>query len=460
MRMGRVAGSVAVLLTAAAAPLWCMPLSGVGEVPIVRLFVLFAVMLLAGKFSGELFERMGQPAVVGELIAGVILGGSVLGVIPTGPDDPLTGIVLILAEIGVVVLLFEIGLETDLKQLFRVGGAALSVAAVGVTLPLLGGILFWLSPLARPEYNVTNAMTTGLFLGAALTATSVGITARVLQDLKVMHSVEARLIIGAAVIDDVLGLILLSLVSSMAAGTALSVFGVGRTFGAAVGFLVVAIWGGLIIAPHIFGIIDRMRVRGILLVTAFAFLLMMSALAAIAGSAMIIGAFAAGIILSGTNQFDVIEKRIKPVADIFTPIFFLNIGAQLDVGLLNPLKAANAPVLYIGFMLLIIAVAGKVVTGWAAPWQKFNRVAVGVGMLPRGEVGLIFANIGLVTGVLGPEMFGAIIIMVIGTTFIAPPLLKWSFGRWGTTGPLNGTPVRERMRPQRDSTWYPGPDEP
>lgn len=422
-------------MAAAPTPLWGLAADADGASIIVRLFFVFALMLVVGKFSGELFERIGQPAVLGELLAGVLLGGSALGIIPTAPDDPLTEVIKIFAEIGVVILLFEIGLETDLKQMFRVGAAAASVALVGVAVPMLTGWLFWISPLAKEEYSLAGSATTAIFLGAALTATSVGITARVLRDLQVMRTVESRLIIGAAVIDDILGLVLLGLVSSLVAGQDVSALGVGRSLATAVGFLVIAIGLGLLVAPKVFDVIDRMRVRGMLLVTAFAFLLVISALADRVGSAMIIGAFAAGIILSGTNQFDAIEERVRPVADIFTPVFFLSIGAEFDITLLDVTNPETWPVLLVGLSLFVIAVFGKVVAGWAAPWRRFNRVAVGIGMLPRGEVGLIFANIGLVSGVLTRELFGALLLMVIGTTFIAPPLLKWSFARWGVTAP-------------------------
>lgn len=434
--MLRLLVAVGVAHAAVPTPLWALSLQTEGgEHLITRLFLVLALMLVVGKFSGELFERIGQPAVLGELLAGVLLGSSVLGIIPTGMGDPLTEIIKIFAEIGVVILLFEIGLETDLKQMFRVGPAAASVALVGVVVPMVTGWLFWISPLAKEEYSLAGSTTTALFIGAALTATSVGITARVLRDLNVMRTVESGLIIGAAVIDDVLGLVLLGLVSALAAGQDVSALGVGKALGVAIGFLVLAIGVGLAVAPRVFQMIDRMRVRGMLLVTAFAFLLAVAALADTVGSALIIGAFAAGIILSGTNQFDVIEDRVKPVADIFTPVFFLSIGAEFDIGLLNVTNPDNLPVLLVGGSLLAIAVAGKLVAGWAAPWRKFNRAAVGIGMIPRGEVGLIFANIGLVTGVLTRELFGAIIIMVIGTTFMAPPLLKWSFARWGMTAP-------------------------
>jgi Kef-type K+ transport system membrane component KefB len=432
---------------------------------VVRLFLVLAVMLAAGAAGGVAFRRFGQPPVLGELLVGVILGGSVLGVIPTGAGDPLTPIITVLAEIGVVILLFQIGLETDIDQLFRVGSSAAVVAIVGVVVPLASGVLFWLSPLAPQSFSNADTLTTALFVGATLTATSVGITARVLKDLRVMGSVESRLIVGAAVIDDVLGLILLSVVSSLVVGEALSLGQLSLTVGNAIGFLVLAVGVGLVVMRRLFGIIDQLFVGGVLLVTAFAFALALSAIASIVGSALIIGAFAAGIVLSGGNQFDAVGERIRPVADIFTPIFFLSIGAQFDVGLLNPFVESNLPVLGLGFLLTIIAIAGKVVTGWSVPWRRFNRPAVGFGMMPRGEVGLIFANMGLVAGVLKPELFGAIILMVIASTLLAPPLLKWTFGRWGVTEPEAGRPTRLSRHLQRigalpEEAASPSPDEP
>ncbi len=399
----------------------------------VRFFTVLAVMLVAGKFSGELFERLRQPPVLGELIVGILLGRSVLGVIPTAPGDPLTPAVQLLAAVGVVVLLFEIGLTTELKGLMRVGPAATAVAVVGVVVPFALGVLYWLSRLHRPEYSVTDLATTAVFVGATLTATSVGITARVLADLGCTQTIEARLILGAAVIDDVLGLVILGVVSGLAGGGALSVLGVARTLAVGIGFLVAAIAVGLALAPRIFTLIERMRVRGVLLVSAFAFLLLLAALADRAGSAPIIGAFAAGIILSGTNQARTIEQQMKPLADVFVPVFFLSIGAAVDLRVLNPLEPRNGGVLAVGGALLAIAVLGKLAAGWGVPWRRFNRWAVGIGMAPRGEVGLIFANVGLSAGVLSSELFSAILVMVIGTTLITPPLLTWAFGRWGAT---------------------------
>ncbi|HYL54962.1 MAG TPA: cation:proton antiporter [Gemmatimonadales bacterium] len=392
-------------------------------------------MLLVGKLAGEAFERLRQPAVIGELLAGIVLGAGVLRVIPTAPDDPLTGVFRLLAQVGVVVLLFEIGLETDLKAMLRDGPAAGAVAVVGVIVPFVLGFLYWWSGWHGYEHTVSDPFSTAIFVGATLTATSVGITARVLKDLRALQTFEARLILGAAVIDDVLGLVILGVASALAAGTAFTVRGALRGLGVAVVFLFLALWIGVRIAPRLFGLVDRMRVRGMLLVTAFAFLLLLCVLAERAGTALIIGAFAAGLILSETNQFDVIEERVKPLADVFTPIFFLSIGAAVDVRMWNPFVAENRQTLAIALVLFAIAMIGKLASGWAVPWRRFNRRAVGIGMAPRGEVGLIFAQLGLAVGILSNRLFGAILFVVVATTLVTPPLLTWALKRGGTADP-------------------------
>lgn len=395
-------------------------------------FLILVAILISAKLLGELAERVGQPAVLGELIAGALLGSSVLGVLPV--DGVIPEIVQLLAEVGVAILLFEIGLETDIREMFRVGGAASTVALVGVAAPFLLGFLYWW--LAQPAIGVHDAAVSDImvavFVGATLTATSVGITARVLTDLGRMHTREARIIIGAAVVDDVLGLVILAVVSGLAAGAALSILGIATTFVVAAGFLVAAVIVGNAIAPRLFGLIDTMQVRGVLLVSAFAFALTFAALAGLAGSAMIIGAFAAGIVLSSTNQFDVITERIRPVSDIFAPIFFVSVGAGVDVRLFLPWSDGfNPAVLAVGGILLVIAIVGKVVSGYAVGWRgaPLSHLAIGVGMIPRGEVGLIFAHIGMQNGILSPAVYSAILIMVIFTTFLAPPLLKPVFDR-------------------------------
>ncbi|HEU5209910.1 MAG TPA: cation:proton antiporter [Longimicrobiales bacterium] len=411
-------------------------------------FLVFAAILIAAKLFGELAERIGQPAVLGELIAGVVLGSSVLGVIPA--EGSMVEIITLLAEVGVAVLLFEIGLETDLKEMFRVGGSAFTVAVVGVAVPFLLGFLYWYlaDPAIGGAAEATGVSSTmiAVFVGATLTATSVGITARVLTDLGRMHTREARVIIGAAVVDDVLGLVILAIVTGLAAGAALSLFNIATTFVIAAGFLVVAVIVGNLIAPRLFRLIDSMQVRGVLLVSAFAFALVFAALAGLAGSAMIIGAFAAGIVLSSTNQFDVITERVKPVADIFTPIFFVSVGAGVDVRLLLPWSDRfDLNVLLVGGALLLIAIVGKVVSGYAVGWgrDKLSHIAIGVGMIPRGEVGLIFAHIGMQSGILTPAVYSAILIMVIFTTFLAPPLLKPAFAH-GVASASPGVPDETR----------------
>jgi Kef-type K+ transport system membrane component KefB len=394
-------------------------------VELAHLFLTLAAMLLAAKLLGELAERIGQPAVLGELVGGVLLGAGALAMVPQ--QGPAAETVHVLAELGVLLLLFEIGLETDLKEMFRVGTASLAVAVVGVVVPFGLGYLYWVWG-RQPEPGVADVTTAAIFVGATLTATSVGITARVLSDLGRMHQREARVIIGAAVIDDVLGLVILSVVSGLAAGGAVTVLGAARTLAVAVGFLVVAVLAGRFVMPRLFDLVVRMRVRYVLLVLAVAFALGLSALAALAGSALIIGAFAAGLILSGTNQFDTIEHEVRPVAAIFTPIFFVSVGASLDLRLLDPSTPAARSTLLTALALTAIGIVGKLAAGWAAPWLPLRRLVVGVGMVPRGEVGLIFADIGRRSGLLSDQVFGAILLTVMATTFLAPPALKALLG--------------------------------
>jgi Kef-type K+ transport system membrane component KefB len=396
-----------------------------GGADIARFFLAVAAILVGAKLCGELAERIGQPAVLGELIAGVLLGGSVLGVVPT--EGAAGELVHVMAELGVLLLLFEIGLETDLREMFRVGPASLAVAVVGVLLPFGFGYVYWAygpHPMVASSADLTSA---AIFLGATLTATSVGITARVLSDLGRMSTPEARIIIGAAVIDDVLGLVILSVVSGVAAGAAVTFMGVIRTLAIAVGFLVIAVLVGRFVMPRLFDVVVRMRVRYVLLVFSVAFALGLAALASVAGSALIVGAFAAGLILSGTNQFDTIEQDVRPVASIFAPIFFVSVGASVNLRLLDPSTPSSRAALGVAGVLVVLAIVGKLAAGWAAPWARFRRIVVGVGMIPRGEVGLIFADIGRRSGILGDEVFGAVLVMVMATTFVAPPGLKALF---------------------------------
>ena len=390
---------------------------------IAALLVMLAAILLAAKLLGDLAERIGQPAVLGELVAGVLLGPSLLGILPT--TGPLADVLHVVAELGVILLLFEIGLGTDLREMFRVGPAALAVAAVGVAVPFALGYAYWTS--GGPGVPSGSDSTAAIFVGATLTATSVGITARVLSDLRQMETREARIILGAAVIDDVLGLVILTVVSSVAAGAAVSLIGVTQVLAIAVGFLIVAVALGRLLAPRMFQIAERMRVRGVLVAAAVAVAFGLAGLAELAGSAHILGAFAAGLILSGVNQFDTIERELRPVVSIFAPMFFVVVGASVDLRLLDPSHDARGSVLVLTALLGLIAIIGKIVAGWAAPWERYRRLAVGVGMIPRGEVGLIFANIGLRSGVISDAVFSALLLVVMLSTFVAPPALKALF---------------------------------
>ncbi|HUF88809.1 MAG TPA: cation:proton antiporter [Gemmatimonadota bacterium] len=402
-------------------------------VEVGHFFYIIIAILLAAKLAGELFERMGQPAVLGELVAGVVVGASVLGIVPVDTADPYGSIIHVMAEVGVAILLFEIGLETDLREMFRVGSSALTVALVGVVLPFTFGYLFW-------HLYEGGASLVAIFVGATLTATSVGITARVLTDIGKINTSEARIIIGAAVIDDILGLLILAVVEGLADTGQVSILGVAQLLGLAVGFLAAAMAIGLTTARWLFEFVNRMRVRGVLVTFALVFALLLAYLADLVGLAPIVGAFAAGLILSRTNQFDTIVEQIKPVADVFTPIFFVSIGAAVDITILDPRVPANHEILIIGTGLFVIAVIGKVASGYAIFWRKFNHLAIGAGMVPRGEVGLIFAQLGLLGGILTRDVFSAILIMVMGTTLITPPLLKPIFERVRTARSDAGEP--------------------
>jgi Kef-type K+ transport system membrane component KefB len=400
------------------------------DASIPHLFLVLAAILVGAKLLGELAERLGQPSVLGELIAGVLLGESLLGIVPS--HGPTSEFLHVLAELGVVLLLFEIGLETDLREMFRVGPASLSVASVGVFLPFALGFCYWAYLPHAAGSGASNPTTIAIFVGATLTATSIGITARVLSDLGKMHTPEARIIIGAAVIDDVLGLVILAVVSGLAAGASVGPVSIFQTLAVAIGFLVAAVLVGRYAAPRLFDLFVRMRVRYVLLVFAVAFVLSLSAGAQLAGSALIIGSFAAGLILSGINQFDTIEHEIRPLASVFAPVFFVVVGASINLRVLDPTQPGAAGTLGVAGVLIFVAVIGKVAAGWAAPWVPFRRAVVGVGMVPRGEVGLIFADIGRRTEVLNEAVFGAILLMVMVTTLVAPPGLKLLFGATDT----------------------------
>ncbi|MEX2181859.1 MAG: cation:proton antiporter [Gemmatimonadaceae bacterium] len=370
-----------------------------------HLLLVVVATIVATKVLGSLAQRIGQPAVLGELIAGVVLGGSVLGLF-----DPADPTLHALAELGVLILLFQIGLHTDLRSLAKVGATALVVGVVGVVLPFGGGIVV--------SHALGVAMLPSIVIGAALTATSIGISARVLSDLGQLKTAEGQVVIGAAVFDDVVGLIILSVVAAMVAGAELTVGGIARTSAIAIGFIVVAIGLGSVAIPPLFRLVERVRVTGTLGIIALAFALMLALLAARAGSAMIIGAFAAGLILHPTPQHKEIERSATALGYLFVPIFFASVGASVEIAALLTRDA-----LVVGGALIAVGVVGKIAAGFAPWWFRGNKLLVGVAMVPRGEVGLIFAKLGLAAGVVVGPLFGALMLMVVATTFVTPPLL-------------------------------------
>jgi Kef-type K+ transport system membrane component KefB len=328
---------------------------------------------------------------------------------------PLSEGIFLLSEIGVVLLLFEVGLETDLEELLRVGGRALAVAFAGMVLPFVGG------------YALTRALgyetITAIFVGAALTATSIGITARVLSELSALKTPEGQIILGAAVIDDVMGLVVLAIVSKLAQTGTLSVGGVVKSTALAVGFLLVAVLVGTPIGKRLVDVVSKTSVRGMLGAAAVAFAIFVAWGAKQAESAPIVGAFAAGLVLARTNRRHDIDHALKPVVDVFAPVFFVYVGAEVDVRFLNPLVPENRPALLLGLGLTLIGFVGKLAAGFCA-WGRVHRAFIGAGMVPRGEVGLIFASLGLAEKALPNRVFVAVLLAVFATTFVAPPLLK------------------------------------
>ncbi|HBL17332.1 MAG: hypothetical protein A2X36_11665 [Elusimicrobia bacterium GWA2_69_24] len=381
------------------------------EPGIAGLLANLLAILLSAKLFGELAERWGQPAVLGELLGGVVLG---FGLFPFfHPDD---SVLAILAEVGVILLLFETGINSDLSQLLKVGPVSLAVASVGVAVPFLLGY----GLMSLLGYGGMQAV----FIGAALTATSVGITARVLADMGRLGIPEAQIVLGAAVIDDILGIIILSAVQGIAASGSLSWFSVLRTTLLAVVFLGAALWIGPHVSDVMVKIVHRMRVRGVLIVSALCFAFAMALLAQALGTAMIVGAFTAGIILARTDKREDIDTTLKPISDLFVPIFFVMVGAKVRLGAYNPFFPENRAMLGLAAALIVLAIIGKVVSGWAVWGRGLNRLGIGVGMIPRGEVGLIFAQIGLASGVIAVPLYTAVVGMVVATTFLAPLLLK------------------------------------
>lgn len=421
--------------------------------PVVPVLLGIVVILVAAKLGGELFERIGQPAVLGELLMGMVLGNLAL----FGFDafeflGSLEGIE-ILAQLGVILLLFQVGLESNVREMLSVGWSSLLVAILGVIAPFfLGwGLSAWMLP---EEETLAH-----LFIGATLCATSVGITARVLKDLGKIAIRESKVILGAAVIDDVLGLVILSVVSgtivaSNTGGTQSSMDALVIIL-KAIGFLVGAILVGGWLSKRMFRVASILNIQGVLLALALVICFLLSYLADWIGLATIVGAFAAGLVLDGVRYKDLgertkhsIEELIHPLSSFLVPIFFVVMGVRVDLSTFGQVE-----VLGFAAMLSLAAIVGKMICWFGVLEKGLDRTSVAVGMVPRGEVGLIFAGIGaqlMLHGVpvIAPPVFAAVVVMVIVTTLITPPALKVTLARGERRkGPRKQEPPVDRPNP-------------
>ena len=380
---------------------------------LTQLLLSLVFIYVAAKVGAEIAARLGQPPVLGELVGGIVIGTTGFKLI-----DPQAEIIHLLAELGVLILLFEVGLETKLSDLTKVGKQAVFVALIGVVAPILLGMglghLFGLGTVPS------------LLIGAALSATSIGISARVLSDQGALTSVAGAIILGAAVIDDVTGVALLAVVSKIAEIGSVNASDVAIASGASVGFVVATLLLGKHIAFWLLKLVSFLRSRGILLVSFLTFAFFLAYLAQIVGSAALIGAFAAGLLLEETEHKHTLETQLRPVADIFTPIFFVSVGASVNLFALNPFDPATRGMLVFAVLLTVVAVVSKLVAGLGANPKEANRMVVGVGMLARGEVGLIFAGVGLTSGVLNAGLYAALVTAVMVTTLMAPPWLRYA----------------------------------
>lgn len=374
-----------------------------------QLFFTLFVMFVAAKLAAELFERLKQPAVAGEILAGVIIGPSLLHLVKP------TELTNTLAELGVIFLLFLVGLETKPADIFRVGARALLVAMLGVIVPFVFGYALL---LAWGQAHIE-----AIFVGAAMVATSVGITARVLGQMGLLNLEVSRIILGAAVIDDILGLIILAVVSSMAKG-GINYVHIAATAGLAIGFTLLVIFVGARAVNKISPKVDKLKLGQSQLVFGLSLCLGLAMVAHYIGVAAIIGAFLAGMALAESAEGTDMPHQAEAVTEFLLPFFLANIGMQLKLGTL-----LHRGTILLAVALTLLAVVSKLAGCGLSVLSMGKRRAmqVGMGMVPRGEVGIVVAQIGLGLGVIGDSVFGVVLIMAVATTLIAPPFLAQLF---------------------------------
>jgi Kef-type K+ transport system membrane component KefB len=439
--------------------------------PIIPILIASIVITLGGAVGGFLMRLLKQPAVLGELLIGLLagnlgyyfrnpiltvlregdnlaritslaltnpysIGEAASKILPPGPHTDLLAHILsgpqgqtyitvyafidIISRLAILVLLFMVGLEISLVEMRRVGKYAAYVAVLGIVLPMVLGM--GVMKLLHPE----NPLAVDLFVGGVLTATSVGITARILRDLGCETTEEARIILGAAVIDDVLCLIVLAVVSGLAITGTVSIVSIADTTGKAALFLVAALGIGMWLTPKVVRRLAHFDVTNLKLLFGVSFAILLAWLANLAHLATIVGAFAAGMVLNSFFDKEMegaaLHELLSPIESLVVPLFFVWMGIQVKLETM-----ANKDVIIAGLALTIVAIVGKVAAGWGCP-SNLNRLAVGFGMMPRGEVGLIFAGIGRGIGVVDEGLFSAIVLLVMITTVLAPVLLRATLG--------------------------------
>ncbi len=405
------------------------------EFPVTDIIFAISVVLMVAKAFGEFFERfLRLPSVMGELTSGIVIGyhafgGMTFDIINFGPlfpspitdfADPTNSVLFTMGQMGSIVLLFYIGLQTDINSILKSGKKSFAIAMGGVLLPFILGfssmyVFQGLMP-SVPE----NLFAMALFVGAVLTATSVGVTARILEDAKRLHSVEGTTILSAAVIDDIVGILVLLVVVSISSSGAFQLFHVLRVASLGVIFLFLLIYGGLKFNKHLTAIIKKFKTQGSITTIAIVAGLIGSYIAEEIGLAMIIGAFSTGLLFSKTGIVHTMRERIKPISFIFVPLFFSTVGMLIDVGSL-------VHGVYLALIITILAIIGKVVgcglVSRAVGYGRKQSLIIGIGMVPRGEVALIIEAYALVIGIIPVWIFGTVAFMTIVTTFLAPILL-------------------------------------
>ena len=405
----------------------------------------FLVIFIAARAIAEVMVRLQLPTILGELVAGVLIGASGLHlIVPPEAQAQISGAVLSLlgslaeirpedvaeiynetfpslqavSQIGLFALLFLTGLESELDELVAVGVQATTVAVAGVLLPFALGT-------AGLYYLFHVPLIPAVFAGAAMTATSIGITASVFGELKWLKRKEGQIVIGAAVLDDILGIVILAVVVAIVGGGSFTIGPVIKLGLAAVAFVAVALVLSRKAAPAFDWVVDQLKAPGDVAVASFVVLTLCCFAAQAIGLEAALGAFAAGLILSASKHTHDIDAAVKPLVALFATVFFVLIGTGMDLSVLNPFDPANREGLIVAAFLLVVAMLGKVAAGWSyLSSEPTNRLVVGLGMMPRGEVGLIFLGLGSQAGILSPSLEAAILLMVIGTTFLAPILLR------------------------------------